>query len=67
MTGDVLTGEPDHAEGRRFETDDQLEQRALAGAVGADDGQNLAIVNLHGYPINSGEASKLLYNLIQLE
>jgi hypothetical protein len=35
--GDVLAGEPDRASARRFETDDQFEQSALAGAVGADD------------------------------
>jgi hypothetical protein len=65
--GDVLTGEPDRASGRRFETDDQLEQSALAGTVGADDSQNLAIVSPHGHPVDSGEASKVLLDLIQLE
>jgi hypothetical protein len=67
VMGDVLAGEPDRAEGRRFETNDQLEQSALAGAVGADDGQNLAIVSPHGHPVDSGEASKVLLDLIQLE
>jgi hypothetical protein len=65
--GDILAGEPDRASGRLFETDNQLEQRALAGAVGADDGQNLAIVSFHGHPVDSGEAAKVLLDPIQLE
>jgi hypothetical protein len=65
--GDVFAGEPDRASGRRFETDDQLEQSALAGPVGADDGQNLAIVGLHSYPVDGSEAPKMLDDLIQLE
>jgi hypothetical protein len=67
VMGDVLAGEPDRAFGWRFETDDQLEQSALAGAIGADDSQNLAIVGSHGHPVDSGEAAKVLLDLIQLE
>jgi hypothetical protein len=65
--GDVRAGEPDRASGRRFETDDQLEQRTLTGAIGADDGQNLAIVSPHGHAVDSGEASKVFVDSIQLE
>ena len=67
VLGDVLTGEPDHAFGWCFETDDQIEQSALAGAVGADDGENLAIVDPHSHPIKGCEASIVLLDLIQLE
>jgi hypothetical protein len=67
VTGDALASEPDRASGRQFETDDQLEQRTLASAVGANDSENLAIVGLHGYSVNSGEAAKALLDPIQLE
>jgi hypothetical protein len=67
VTGDILTGEPDRASGRHFETDDQLEQRALAGAVGADDGENLAIVGPQVHSVDRGQASKVFLDLIQLE
>jgi hypothetical protein len=67
VMGDVLVSEPDRASGRRFETNDQLEQSAFAGAVRADDGQNLAIVSPNGHPIDSGEASKVLLDPIQLK
>ena len=60
-------GEPDRASGRRFETDDELEQSALARPIGADDGQNLAIVGSHTHPVDSGEAPKVLMDLFQLE
>jgi hypothetical protein len=65
--GDVLAREPDRASVRRFETDDQFEQRALASTIGANDGKNLAIVGLHSHPVDRGEASKVLQDLIQLE
>ncbi len=67
VTGDVLAGEPDRASGRCFETDDQVEQSSLAGAVGADDGQNLAIVGPHGHTVDGSEASKVLRDPIQLK
>ena len=67
VLGDVLTGEPDHAFGWCFETDDQIEQSALAGAVGADDGENLAIVSPQVHSVDRGQASKVFLDLIQLE
>jgi len=67
LTGDVLAGELDCASGWRFETDNQLEQRTLAGAIGADDGQNLAIVGLHRYAVDRGQAAKVFLDLMQFE
>jgi hypothetical protein len=67
VTGDVLASESDRAPGGYFETDDQLEQSAFSGAVRADDGENFAIVDLHGHAIYSGEAAKVFRELIQLE
>jgi hypothetical protein len=67
VMGDVLAGESDRASGRRFETNDQLEQRAFAGAIGADDSQNLAVVSSHSHPVDSGEAPKVLLDLLQFE
>ena len=67
VTGDILAGESDRAAGWHFETDNQFEQSALAGAIGADDGQNLAIVGLHGHAVDSGETAKVFLDLIQFE
>jgi hypothetical protein len=63
VMGDILAGESDGAAGHRFQTDNQLEQRTLAGTVGTDDGQNLAIISPHGYPVNSGKAAIVLRDL----
>ena len=67
ITCNGLAGEPDIASGRRFETDDHLEQRAFPRAIGADDGQNLSIVGLHGHAIDSGETAKVFLDLIQFK
>ena len=67
ITAYVLAGVPDRASGRCFEADDQVQQSGLAGAVGADDGQNLAIVGPHGHVVDGCEAAKVLRNLIYLK
>ena len=46
LLGDVLVLEKDLARGRRIDPRDQVEDRTLAGAVGADDREDLAL--LHG-------------------
>jgi hypothetical protein len=35
--------------------------------VGTDEGQPLALSGPRGHPVDSGEASKVLHDLIQLE
>jgi hypothetical protein len=65
--GDICASEPDRTPSRHFETNDQLEQSALASTVGADDGQYLAIVSLHRYAVDSGKAAKVFLDLIQFE
>ena len=67
VASDVLVRKCDRASARFFQTDDQLEQSALSGTVGANDGENLAIVSLYGYPTDSGEASKVFLNSIQFQ
>jgi hypothetical protein len=67
VTGDVLAGKSDCAAGWHFETNDQFEQSAFSRTVWADDGENLAIVDIHGYLVNSGKASIVFLDLIQLE
>src|SRR5688572_2258071 len=57
VTGDILVGESDRACGWHFKTDNHFEQRTLASAIGADDGQNFAIVGLHGHAVDSSKAS----------
>jgi hypothetical protein len=66
-TGDVLAGESDRAPCWYFETDDQIEQSAFSGTVWADDGENFAIVGLHGHAVESSEAAKVFHDLIQFE
>src|SRR5258705_2761930 len=45
----LLAGEPDAALERVIEAADDVEERGLAGAVGADDGQDLAALDLEAH------------------
>src|SRR6185503_30780 len=67
VTGDVLTGKSDRAACWHFKPDNQLEQSALTGAIGADDGQNFTIVGLHGHAIDSGETTEIFLNLFKFK
>jgi hypothetical protein len=67
LIGNILTGKFDRASGWPFETDDKFEKRTFAGPVGADDGENFPIVGPHCHIIDSGEAAKVLLDLIQFE
>jgi hypothetical protein len=54
--------------GRRpIEAADDLQERALAGAVRADDGDDLAVVDPERYAAEGGEAAELLCERINLE
>src|SRR5262249_25668633 len=44
-----LAGKRDAAFLRRLKAVDDIQERRLAGAIGADDGPNLAAVNVKGY------------------
>jgi hypothetical protein len=67
MMSNILPSELDCAFCRAFKTNDQLEQCALACAIGANDGENLTIVDLCGHSVNSGETTVVLYNAIKLK
>jgi hypothetical protein len=67
VMGYVLTGKPDSAACGTFQTHDHLEQGALPGAVGADDGEYLAIVGPYVDPVHGREAAEGLRDVLQLE
>jgi len=67
VMSDILADKSDCAAGWHFKADNQLEQRAFAGAIRTDDGQNFTIVGLHGHTVDSGETAKMLLDLIQFE
>ena len=55
--GDVLSAEADRPPRRLLEADDELVQRALPGAVGADDGENLAFIGPNRHPVDGRKAA----------
>jgi hypothetical protein len=64
---DPRTLQPDRSVCRPLQTDDDLQQRALAGPVGTDDGDDLAVVDPEGDAVDSREATEALRDLIDLE
>src|SRR5262249_4921708 len=55
-TVDALAVEPDLAADRREEPSDRLEERRLAGAVGADQGHRLAGIHVERDPLERDDA-----------
>ena len=66
-TGDVLAAEQDLARGRREEAGQQVEQRGLAGAVGADERVDGALGDAEADVGDRAEAAELLGQLAGLE
>ena len=56
QSGDVLAGEDDAARARLEHAGDQVEDGGLAGAVGADDGANLAALHRQVDVVDGDEA-----------
>ena len=63
----VGAGEADRPTGRRGEPADRLQQRALAGAVRADEGENLTLVDLQRDATDGGKTAEGLLDGIELE
>ncbi len=57
--GDVLVLEEDLARGRRVDARDQVEDRAFAGAVRSDDGEDLALLHRKGHRIDRFQAAEM--------
>jgi hypothetical protein len=61
------TVQADAARRRPLEAPDDLQQRALAGPVGTDDGDDLAVVDPEGDACNGREAAEALGDRVNLE
>ena len=59
LLGDVLVFEKDLAVRRRIDARDQVEDRALAGAVGADDREDLALLDREAHGIDRLQAAEM--------
>ncbi|MGY3585120.1 hypothetical protein ACVIF9_003797 [Bradyrhizobium sp. USDA 4350] len=59
LLGDVLILEEDLARGRRIDPRDQVEDRALAGSVGPDDREDLALLDREADRIDGLEAAEM--------
>src|SRR5439155_5785577 len=67
LAGDLASGEPDRAAGGRQRPGDYVEDGALAGAVGADQAQDLALVDLERHGVDGGEATEPLGQALDLQ
>jgi len=52
---------------RPLQTDDDLQERALAGPVGTDDGDDLAVVNPERDAVDGRETAEALRDRVYLE
>jgi hypothetical protein len=67
MTVDPLAVQPDGAVCRPLQTDDDLQERALAGPVGTDDGDDVAAVDPEGDVVDGRETAEPLRDRVDLE
>jgi hypothetical protein len=67
MTVDPRTVQPDAARCGSLQPDDDLQERALAGTVGTDDGDDLAVVDPERDAVDGRKATEPLRNSIDLE
>jgi hypothetical protein len=67
LTVDPRTVQPDPASCRPLQSDDDLQQRALAGPVGTDDGDDLAVVDPERDAVDGREAAEALRDRVDLE
>src|SRR6266540_3230597 len=67
QAGDVLATEADRPEARRVEARDRAQGRRLAGAVGADQRDDLAFVDLHRDALERLDRAVEGVDLVELE
>ena len=59
--------EDEAAAGRLVDAADEVEDRALAGAVGADDGEDLALLHVEGDAVHGADAAERDRDVPRLE
>jgi hypothetical protein len=64
---DRRAAQADAARRRPLETEDDLQQRALAGPVGTDDGDDLAVVDPERDPVDGRKAAEAFRDRVDLE
>jgi hypothetical protein len=67
LLGDVLILEENPARGRLVDPRDQIEDRALAGPVGADDLENLALLHGEGDRVDRFQAAEMQRQVLGAE
>ena len=67
QAGDRMAGEPDRARARPDRAGDDVEQRRLARAVGADDGAHLAFLDAHGDLVERDQGAIPSRHAVKLE
>jgi hypothetical protein len=66
-TVDPRTVQPDAAMRRPFQPDDDLQERALAGPVRTDDGDDVAVVDPERHAVDGRETAEALRDRVDLE
>jgi hypothetical protein len=66
-TVDSLTAQPDVAVCRALQPDDDLQEGALAGPVGTDDGDDVAVVDPERDAVDGRETAEALRDRVDLE
>ena len=67
QTVDPRTVEPNAAARRPLQPDDDLQQRALAGPVRTDDGDDVAVVDPERHAVDGRETAEPLRDPVDLE
>ena len=67
LAGDVGAVEHHAAAARRIEAGEQIEQRGLAGAVRADDGEDLGGLDLERYAVDGFDAAEFDREVVGVE
>ena len=67
MTVDPLAVQPHGTIGRPLQTDDDLQERALPGPIGTDDGDDLAVVDPERNAVDGRQAAEALGDSVNLE
>src|SRR5437867_1179842 len=65
--GDLPILEEDSAAGRREDAGDAVEERGLAGAVGADEREDLAALHVEGHVVDGQESAEPLRDVVHPE
>ncbi len=65
--GNVLAVENDAAGRRPEKSGDQVEERCLAGAVGADHGAQFARLDIHRHVADGDQAAEMLGDILDLQ